>query len=50
MDRRAVGEAARGTRQGLSARWSPKCLPKQVFPGYPSARGMTPGAIFQSQS
>jgi NAD(P)-dependent dehydrogenase (short-subunit alcohol dehydrogenase family) len=40
MDRRSVGEAARSTRQGLSARWSPKYLPKQVFPGYPSARGL----------
>ena len=47
MDRRAVGEAARGAVEGLRLRSSPRnlprrrsrnCLPKKAFPGYPSPR------------
>ena len=60
MDRRAVGEAARGAVEGLKvrggdgvldapARRSRNCLPKKAFPGYPSVAIGDVGAIFQSQ-
>jgi hypothetical protein len=41
MDRRAVGEAARGAAERLRIeprRFGRNCLPKKAFPGYPSVK------------